>query len=344
MKNYQIKIFNKNNVFKRVISPSLIMSDISFTWQENGGQGQCTISLNLKIDNDWFIEWDIARITVFDDNNINWRLIYSWIITKIKFNIEGDGEYIQIVCIWLYSLLSDLFFNQSWYVFTKNQNPAQTIKDMIDYFNSVYTWWIFTYTWVANYTSSIDISFNYTNCMNVLQQIQKATSDFYFYVGADWNVVYRSLTDVSIPNNRLKFENEVDSMTIDRNYESTKNNVFVQYWSSVTSAISDATSITTFWQKDIKIQLQGLDDLTTANIYWNNYLEENKITKSITVLGINSRYDLELFEPWQTITLLNTTYTFNRLQIARLQYSREKVVLYVNKFESFAWSILQENE
>ena len=56
------KVYDKDWVFKKVLSWSEIISDINFSSQLNWGQGSCNIKTSLSFWYDWIIHWDIIKI------------------------------------------------------------------------------------------------------------------------------------------------------------------------------------------------------------------------------------------------------------------------------------------
>lgn len=344
-KNYQVKVYTYGWSYKTTISPAYVMNDFRFTKQINGGLWQASINLALPITNTSFEKSDIVTVTCFDENNLDGRLLYSGYITRIKRFLQPDGEYIELSCLGLYSLLKRLFYYNASNVFSETDEPATIYWNIIDYFNSIYTWNRFTYTWVQTYWTNISIDFAYTNCLTAIKQIQALTSTFYYYIWADWNLIYRDKLDVWITNHRLKVENQIDSMAIDEEIETSYNNLYVEYWTAglVWWPYTDALSISDWWRIDAKAWDQSVSDLTTANIYGSDAITENKEPKNQITLTVNSKYDIESIEPWHTITLLNTDYVVDKLQIQRVSYTYDKVVLNVNKYQTLSESILWIN-
>lgn len=343
-KNYQIKVYEYDWTFKRTISPSLILSSIYFDSQMNGGQWQFKLKLNLPISNTRFAMSDFIKITCFDDDHIAWRLIYTWYISRIERNLSSDGEYIEMVCLWLYSFMSRLFF-KSWsdYVFNKNQDVWTTIGDVIDYFNSVYTANRISKTNVATYWTVVSIDFSYKKCIDALKDMQKITSDFYFYVWPDGNVTYKARLTAET-NHRLKVENHIEEIQIEEQVENVVNTLFVQYGVDVGWPYEDATSKTTYGNIEGYQRPSGITDVAGAWVFGNQYIADNKDEKKQIVVTVNNKYDLESIKPWHTVTLLNTEYQISNLEIQKVAYYFDRAVLFLNKYETFAETILSDNE
>jgi hypothetical protein len=56
---------------------------------------------------------------------------------------------------------------------------------------------------------------------------------------------------------------------------------------------------------------------------------------------VNSEYDIEKIEPWDTITIVNSEYEIKDLTIEKINYSPSKVTLTLEENESL-WSVISE--
>ena len=159
MKSYEFKVYWLDWTFKKTLNWDKLKSNISFNSSINWTQWQCNIELNFWV-NDilWFNSSDIIKIYSYDDWFPSWKLIYTWQIQIIWKNYLSDTQNITLTVFWLWVLLNNLIF-QSWWsqTFSKNQDPAQTVRDIINYFNTIYTWnWLnYTATSIINYWSNI---------------------------------------------------------------------------------------------------------------------------------------------------------------------------------------------
>lgn len=343
-KNYQVKTYWFDGVYKQTISPVYFMSDILFSSQINWGLWEFNLRLSLPMNTTTFSNSDVLKIYCFDENNLSWRLIYTGVINRIKRFLEPNWEYIELTCVGMYSFLQRLYFKSGWnYEFTLDQDPSQTIKDMVDYFNSIYSANWFSYSEVDTYWEDISIDFNYRLCNDVVKDIQKITSTRFFYIDADWSIKYKD-SAWTLTNHKLKIENQIDSMTIDEEIESLSNNVFAKYWWDTAWPFADATSQSEYGQIDEKVSASWVSTLDSATIYWEEFLAENKDKKKQTILIVNSKYDIESIKPGDTITIFNTDYELEPMLVNRIQYSFSRVVLSLDRYETFAETILSNNE
>jgi len=335
MKQYQTKIYSISWTLKATINPKMILNAISFSANINWWQWELRLDLGFDYDYSWISYWDIVKVYVTDKNHTH-DLIYTGAITQIQRKYSWNFQWISIVAIWLFAFMTRVFFKDwSNYAFSKNQDPAQTIKDIVDYFNSVYTAGFFSYTGVANYGSNINIAFDYNKCNDAIKEVQKATDSFYFYIWSDWNVIYKEKDWVV--THKFTLEKDVLSLNSNENIESLANNVFVEYSWGVANK-SDATSQSSYWLIETKINSQA-NDSASANIYAQDYLDQNKDFKKETTLVINSKYDIETIKPWDYIKLQNTKYWIDWVQILKTQYTFDKVVCYLDKYSSLSQEI-----
>lgn len=342
-KTYQLQVRAVDGTYKSVIPPSLIMNQIAFSSQINWGQWQLTVKLNIPIDNSNYKQGDVIRVTCYDQNNTNGRVIYTGMLTRIKRTIDSYGEYAELVFVGLFSVLSRIIFkNGADYVFTLSKDPKEIIEDAIDYFNTIYTAWLFDTTELDTFGDTISIDFDYKKCNDVLSAVQKITNDWFFYVGADWKVHYKD-TNGTLTNHRLKFENQVASLEIEENIEASVNSALVDASGTIYGPYLDSTSITEYGKIEQKLSWTDISTIDTADTYGNSYILENKDISKQTTIVVNSKYDIESINPWDTIQLLNTNYPIPRMIITKVSYTYDRVTLSLNRYDTLASSVLESN-
>lgn len=342
-KTYQIKIYWIDGAYKATINPKQIMNDLTFSANINWWQWQMTVSLNIPFSDTTYWLTDVVKVTCFDEDNIAWRLIYTWYITQLDRIYSSWVERIDLKCLWLYSLLNTAFYYSAWFDFIKNQAPDATIKDVIDNFNTLYTAWRFSYTaWnISAYWSNINIAFDYTKSNIAIANIQKATNDFFFYIDQNGDVTYKSDTFVAL-DHKFTVWKDVQSINVDESVENVVNKLILKRGSTATVAwpYEDATSQSEYGLHENIVNASDIQDVSSANIYWNTYIDKNKDSKSEIVLTINSNYDLESIRPWQFVSVYNTDLEMKQLQIQKTQYKSDQVVVYLDKYETFADTVL----
>lgn len=339
MKTYQIKTYWYDWIYKHTINPNKLMNAIQFSSQINWWQWECRIQLAYPINTPSFDKSDIVKIVCYDDDNINGRLVYTGGISRIKRYIQPTGEYIELTCLWLFSLLNRILYYSGAYNFTKTDEPANIIKDILDYFNTQYTGNFFSYAWIENYWQSITLNFNYKKCNESISDIQKATPTYFFYIWADGVIKYKN-SWWTLTNHRLKIENQIQEVYIEENIESSVNKLFVWYTEGVAWPYSDWVMQTQYGIIERKQDTPNGTTSVWAPIRWTDYLEKNKEPKKQIQMTVNNKYDIESIEPWHLITILNTEYETNPLLVNKVQYSYDKVVLSLDKYETIAETIL----
>ena len=322
------------------------MKDLTFSASINGWQWQMKVSLAIPFADVTFWLTDVVQVTCFDADNMNWRLIYSWYITKLQRNYSNNGESIDLICLWLYSMLNAMFFNNGWYIFTENQAPDQTIKDIIDFFNLHYTanWFSYSAWNISAYWSDLNIKFDYTKCNEAMLNIQKATNNFFFYIDQNGDVTYKTNTFATL-DHKFTIWKDVETIDVDESVENVFNKIMLKRSDASTERwpYQDAWSIATYGKRENLITASDIQDIASADIYWNTYIAKNKDWKKEIVLTINSNYDLESIRPWQFVSVYNTDFNMKQLQIQKINYMSEKVQIYLDQYTTFAQSVLSNN-
>lgn len=111
------------------------------------------------------------------------RLIYTGIVGNISRNMDNSGEYIDVRCIGLASVLSMFYFYQSSsYTFTKSQAGDLTIENIIDYFSTQYPGLLSYTAGSLDTASSVSLDFAYTKCLDAIKTVSDAFSNWYWYI------------------------------------------------------------------------------------------------------------------------------------------------------------------
>lgn len=366
IKKYQVKYYEKDWTLKWVVNPKDIINSITFVNTKDWWQWDVSLQLNLDFEDSSFKNSDFVRIYEYDDDNKTWRLIYTWYISQIKRIATVNQEIIELTLLWLATLLNEVLFYQSWnYTFTKNQDPAQTIKDIIDYFNTKYTWNWLTYSWwyIINYWTSISIDFDYTDCYEAIKLSVEPTN-YYRHIDQNWEVYFKAKSTTA--DHRLTFQKDIEQLTITEDSEKVINNIELKR-KSWTNTYSDEPSEIDYWFKQKYISNTNLADSWSADEYGNNYLNQYWFFINKTDVTLNSKFDFETIKPWETIKILNFNYFTNNtrevyikdvdwnyikdvdwnyiktiwdnslqnLQIVRTTYSPDKIVLQIEDYTSF---------
>lgn len=332
-KSFTVKVYWINGAFKKTLSWKEVIDCFEFSSQINGGQGEWTLVLNKEFGDTEISTGDIVKVYVYTDNNPSGVILYSGYISRLARKYTPQKNVIEYKMIWLSSILNFVYFYAAWYSFNKNQDPAQTIKDVIDYFNTQYSAWFFSYSGgnIQNYWSNISLDFAYKNCRDSIVLASSATN-YWWRIGADWQVWFKPIPWTA--THRFTAWKDVSEIEVQESSEEIKNRYILNWKSWTLAPVNDATSQSAYWIRELYESKTDLADSWSATIYANNFLASNKDIKKITSISVNNSYNIENIFPWDTLKVLNLDYTVDNLQIKKVTYTPEKVKLDVEVLES----------
>lgn len=344
-KEYIVKAYDKNFTFLKVIPAWIITNDITFTESINCWQWQLNLNLNLPIDTNYLD--DVKYIKVFVNSN-NWledELLYSWYLSQYSRLFSNNKENIQATFLSLFSLLSEVYYKNSNgdLKFTiENEDISQIIKDVIDYFNTIYSW-ILSYTAesIVSYWTNISIEILNKKCSDVIRDLMKWIN-YYLFVWADGVVFFQPKP--STITHHFTYEKDITALTIPEDFEQIKNAVKVSYlidWEELyTDRWTNASSIASFGRKEEIVDTK-YTDLSSAEAYRTAYLQEFSEWKKNISITINNKYLIESIHPWDTIKIRNLWIDISWLQVNKVNYKYEQVVLWLEYQTTLAEQIFQ---
>lgn len=332
-KSFEIKIYQLNGTFKGNLKWSEIVRDFSFSQQINGGQGEATAELNKSFENATYSQGDFGKVTVFTDDNPNGLLIYTGIINKIERKYTDGIETIALKFLGLSSVLSLFPFYSASYTPNKNQDPAQTIKDIIDYANTKYNWFSYSGGNIVNYGSNLNIDFNYTKCFDAIKNTVQPFARWW-RIDADGQVYFQAVPGTA--THKLTAWKDIEAITVSEDAERIVNSIIVVYKTGTLATVQDATSISTYGLREIKVEKTDLADSTAATNYANSYIASYKDPKKKTTITVNTAYNLESLKPGDTVKVQNFLYSISNLQIQKISYTWDNVVIELDAFDTFA--------
>jgi len=331
-----VKVYDRTNTtLKETIKGDLLLWDITFTSNVNWWQWNLTLQLNKSITTTDYTLWDIIKIKRYDDElKTGWDL-YMWYVTKIGRKQTTSRQYIELSCLWIASLLTE---HSAW--FNYDSKPVgQLARELIDSINASYGGNIINYTtstipdWASLWTGTISTT-NAAEAMNVLSNASWRKR----YI--DWNGTCYMFTKPVTPTHFLSNQKDVESIDIQEEIQEMVNKVF--FWSKYTlsqnTSYSDAPSIALYGSKFLQQEI---------NIYWQTaldnyaiqYVNDRKDPKRQTTLVVNREYPIELLQPWDTVKVRNFEYAFDNIQIEKVQYTQDKVIVYLEQYISFGQQI-----
>ena len=324
---YNIKIYNKDLVYQNTLSLKKVVKISNFTADINGGVWNMNLTLNLKITNTDFTIWDILNVY------FEWNYIYAWSIIDIRKSFWPSTETIELIMVWYSGLMTRLLKTE-----TYSDIASNIAKDIVDDFNTEYGTAILSYDTLSIPTTvwTIDLILTDKNYLECLQELSDVVW-LKFFIDIDWKVYFRE--KALYDNHKLTTKKDVDTLVITEEWRSIENSLILKY-SWWTKTYTDSWSITSYWKKEVALDKSSeLWNVTTADIFWANYLSENAWVKEKIQITVNNKYDYFAIKPWDTIKVRNTWYLINNLQIVKIAYSYEKAILEIENSYSFAKEI-----
>lgn len=346
-KQYLIKLYDSNMDFIKILPTSVVTNDISFSETINAWQWALTLNVNLDIETTFF-DW-VMYCKIFESDN-RWNddlLIYSWRLSKIDRNFSNNKENVNLTFLSLFSLLNDVYFKdwQGEFIFQIEDDPANIIKTIIDYFVTIYPNTLsYTNESIDEYWEDVYIAFDTILCGDALNSVL-SWLNWYLFVWADWVVHFHArLTQIT---HKFTYEKDITELSVPNNYEQVANAVYAQYkyvwWSHtwLTDVAIDSTSITKYWRKEKIVSNENLYWDTSAEKYRDAYLQDNKDWKQSINITVNNLYDIESIHPWDTIKIRNIWLPINDLQIKQIKYTYQSISMQLEYYTSLSEQIFK---
>lgn len=343
-KEHIVKLYDWSMNFIKVLPWSLITSDINFSESIDAWQWQLVLNVNLPIDTNYFDNVRYCKVYVSDNRSLDNHLLYSGRLSKVNRTFSNNKENIQITFLSLFTLLNDIFFEQDWeLIFQIEDDPANIIKTIIDYFNTLYPW-ILSYTGesIEDYWTDVYLEFDSMTCSEALKSVLNWLN-YYMFVWADWIVQFHNVPQTITHN--FTYEKDITALTIPEDYEQVANAVRARYsfiwWSHtwITSVATNASSIAKFGRKEIIISNENLYWQVAGETYRDSYLNEYKDWKKNISLTVSTLYPIETIHPWDTIRIRNIDLDIKDLQISKIDYTYEQVRISLEYYTSIAKQI-----
>lgn len=330
MKTYQIKTYNLDGSYKATINPNDILNEISFTSNINGGDWQLSIQTTYKI-SELNYQWgELVKVVLFDDYHKGWIQIYYGVISQIIRSVESSREYTTLVCLWVNSLLNNILFTNGSY----SKTPSAMIQDVLTYFQTKYNC-ITAWTIDESDTTTQNYNWSYKSCFDIIKTVSE-WAWYKFLIDGEWKLHFFN----TARNHFLHLHHDIDKMSITDTIESVVNNYsLARNWWTV-QVYSDATSQSTYGQKDKYEQNSSLNSATTQNAYGNQYIADNKNPKEEMSITLNTNYPFEEIKPWDTISVLNAWITLDNKVVNKISYKPDQCVLTIAKTDTL-WNVIE---
>lgn len=343
---FQVKVYDSTNTtLKKVISPSDVISDISFSMNINGGLGQQSIELAWNINDTTVGLGDIVKITMYNENNKDGKQIYMWYVESVGRKQTTTQQTVTLNCLWVASLLTEY---QNVVNYTSSDKAGDIAKNIIDAFNSAYGATLITYT-----SSTIDdwpFMWDWSFTDNYLKNLISLADYSWYNLFIDWEWVARFKQASTTPDHLFMNKKDIEEINIEEDLDAVVNSVYV-YWYYrqglwgwerydiyIYSEYEDATSIATYGKRYEKVEIKT-NSQTYIDNYAQQYVEDRKEPKKKTTLTINRKYNLEDIKPWDIIKINNFEYLLSWVKVLKVNYTPDKAILYLDEYISFGEEI-----
>lgn len=362
MKSYQFKHYLKNGDFAKVIDEKTIMSNVSFSDGINWPQGRLSISLNIKWENLDFEVGDYIKVFCINEYFKSGYQIYYGYIREIGKEAT-TSENVVLQCYGVGALLNNvLYYSWSQYNFSQNITIKEHIDNILDYFDTLYPWIIQKWT-IEDYAGNVDIEYDYNSCLSSLKQVTELKSESAFwYVDRLGFFHFKDFGDS--PIKKATFQKDIQELTEKGEIEIV-NKLILEYDGGSLETYSDSASITKYGLYEKKITDTTIKNITTADIFWFEYIEKYKeITPQVDIvlndefvnldvmlwddsdywddtgywIEVSGENKFEAIEVWDIIKVLNRKWEITG-RINKKNYTRDRLKLELGKTENIIWLI-----
>jgi len=367
--NYIIKVFDKDDVFKRTLSRKEVNGDIRFssvlwswfsdlslrvqnkgettlkeTTDTGGGDYYQTVSYSSGLG---IAHWDIVRV-VDPNQNIIERIdtgggnfykqvtdkpIYSGVVIEITHSILSSGEYHDIDIMGIQSTLKDtLYTNWSSKSFTKTADPAVILKEILDLVGYLsYTW-----TSIETYWSNVSIEFDNVSCMEAVKSVVESVGRLVSY-DADGVVYFYEEEETPAIDHRMSFLSEIIEVKDTTKSFDMVNRLVLHYknwWPWHDTPFNDLTSQWLYGVKERYIEKLNIENSETASIFAAAYLAKYWYPVQELSVVVSDKFDVGIIKVGDTIKI-NWYYNANKTYyVYRIDFTPWKVLLQLNSQQS----------
>ena len=314
----QVKLYSFSGTLIDTISTKALMGNIWWTAQIDGGQWEIRIKLNLKMSS--VIDGDIVKVISTDEWNPSWSVVYTGIITKINREIWRDGEYIEIVALWVATALWFVLFTNG----ARTWSLSSILSDSIDLANTAYP--LFTKD-ISTLSTTGNFDFQNKSILDVVNTIKSA--DWAWTVDGQWKFIWKDRSSQYIHN--LTLGKNIEKISIVDDTERIKNKVNIK-WSGGIVTVQDTASISEYWIRELYEEKTDITNSTYATTYGNSLISWFDRNLIVQVYD----YDIYSIIPWNLVNVRNTPISISNLQIKKVTYGNNKATLEVEKINSIS--------
>ena len=312
---YNIKVYDSDLDYKYTINPLDLRSKISFTENELSGQGQCVLSLDYDFDDTRIEATDVIRVYK------NLDLLYSGVVGNIERNINNKGSELKIPLLGLASVFSLVMYPNT----NENQDPAQTIKDIVDTVSTVYDYFSYDSDSIKDFGSNVSIDFENQTCLEAIKSTAE-TTDYTFFIDSSGKVYFKGKTDSETVKHTVA--KDIDEIQVRENNEDLVNKLVLEYKSATKTYDQSGTDK----ERTKYLRKTDIENEASADIFATSFFEQNNRTQLETVVSL---VGVDKPKVGDKLTVKNFAYELENLTIKKIVYNEEKITLYLEKFVSF---------
>lgn len=325
-KQYTLHVYALDGTFIKIFPPNIVMNDVSFSSRTGGGQGECSVELSLPIDD--FYEggainyMNVVKIEESDDElNTTPVLIYTGYVSQYSPFFDEGKQGVRLTLLGLGSLLTlDYFKSGSSYAVSSTQDPAATIRQVIDQFNTVYpgSWLSYNGSSIMDVGATVPITLTDTKWLDAIRKAFDLGATGRYWRVSETGIVYFKAKPVTATH-RFTLGSTASVGVVVKNSEQIVNSYQLRWGPVPTIAdYSDATSITTYGKHQMVESDSTITSVAGANRKGNKKIADFKDGKVQARLHINAKYNIETIKPGDTCSVFNikegaTTFPANML-------------------------------
>lgn len=328
MKQIYIKSYNTSGVFIKVFSDFKIGS---FTKEINVGIGSMTLSLARKFDTfntagDVTLGNKLELYIIDEDTGVTPRKIYTGYVEQQIPRIDGNQEYVDILCLSVASYLTQdiLKVGAQTTLFTKATvgltitsasiaaaEIADILKAIVTYFQTNNANRHLYYTTSSGGVNTIEttgVTLKYTfKAVQYSEAIKKcketAPQNWYWYI--DESEIFYFKTIPTVATHTFVVGKDIASIEVNKGLDSTKNIALI-FNGTTYKQYKDDTSIGLYGRRVRQITDTEIGDTPSMDNIGASFIAENKDPRIRIVMDIvdnnesTSGYDIESIQPGDT--------------------------------------------
>lgn len=322
MNDYLFKIFDRLWNYKQTINPNLVISDFSFSSNNNGGLWNASLNVILTNKIDLKIK-DIIKVY------IGQKIIFQWIINEIQTTIENWWTFLNLSLLWFFSLFSQVIYkNWTKTEFSKNDSPKNIIKDIIESVNNYYDFFIVDDWNFENFKANLNLDFKNETCQKALKKCLDLTN-FNFVVDENLHCHF-----FETPKNThfLTIWKDVESLEYSETSDDLTNLIILKYKNWVKNYNNlQSQNFFGVYEKFFDKSADVVNE-ESADIFANSFFKKNAGLKKEIKVNVNNNYLLlNEINVGDFVTISNSDLIIKNQKILKLKKFKNKCEIYLQK-------------